>query len=144
MQCWVLFCIVELRLSLLNVKMSNCCCGNTRIEISLVLLLSYMCHCQQCTMFLGLHVKCMMYLSYFNQTLIKVPITKFQENLPRWSWVVPCGWTDRHVKANSRFFFATLQMHLERGNIWEIKSVNSKQTVQKTTNDCHERVWNPW
>lgn len=127
-------------------KIPNCCCGNIRTEISLVSLLRYICHCQQCKMFLGLHVMCVIFLSYFNQTLIKVPNTKYQEYLSSWSWVDSYGWTDRLVGDNSPFFFffATLQMHLERGKIWEVKLINLKQTVQRTTNNHCERVWNSW
>ena len=39
------FLFVHLYLLGWTYKISNCCCGNTRIEISLVLLLSYICHC---------------------------------------------------------------------------------------------------
>jgi len=37
---------------------------------------------------------------------------KFHENLSSESRVFPCGRTDGHDKANSRFFFALLWTHL--------------------------------
>jgi len=57
----------------------------------------------------GIHVKCPLFLSDFNENWIsrqmfeKAPNIKFHENPSNGSQVVPCGWTDRHDKAYSRF-----------------------------------------
>jgi len=52
-------------------------------------------------MFIGIHVKCPLLLSDFNETWIF--LTDFQTVLKYWSWVVPCMQTDRHDKANNCF-----------------------------------------
>jgi hypothetical protein len=60
-------------------------------------------------MYIGIDVKCPLFLSDFNETWIsrqmfeKASNIKFHENPSNGSRVVPCGWTDRHDKANSRF-----------------------------------------
>jgi hypothetical protein len=57
----------------------------------------------------GLHVKCPLFLSDFNETWIfsaqfrKILHIKLHENLSSGSRVVPCGQTDRHDEANDIF-----------------------------------------
>ena len=60
-------------------------------------------------MYIGLHVKYPLFLLDFNNTLIfltdfeKYSNTKFQENPSSGSRDVPCGQTDRHDEAKSRY-----------------------------------------
>ena len=39
----------------------------------------------------------------------------------QWSRVVPCGWTDRHEEANSRFFFAILRTRLKTNSFGQLR-----------------------
>jgi hypothetical protein len=69
-------------------------------ELSSVLL-SYVCYCQQRKTSLSYHVRCLVFLSDLNQTLIswhvsiKAPGIKFHKNLSIGSQIVPCGWLGR-------------------------------------------------
>ena len=63
-------------------------------------------------MYIGIHVKCPLFLSYFNKNLIfgqifeKYTIIGFHENPPSGSrvfFVRTDGQTDRHKETNSRF-----------------------------------------
>ena len=61
-------------------------------------------------MYIGLHVKCRLFLAGFNETWIfstdirkKSSNIKFRENPSCGSRVVPCGRTDRQDEANRRF-----------------------------------------
>jgi hypothetical protein len=68
-------------------------------------------YCYICT-YVGLHIKYLLFLSYFNEKLIfsifstdflKYSSIKFHENPSNGNRVVPCGYTDRHDDANSRY-----------------------------------------
>jgi len=57
-------------------------------------------------MYTGIHVKYPLFLSDFNETrqcIEKHSNIKFHENTSSGSRVVPCGQTDGHDEANSRF-----------------------------------------
>ena len=59
-------------------------------------------------MYIGFHVKYLLFLSDFNETLIFSPYFQknsiiFHENLSSGSQIVPCGWTERRDKINSCF-----------------------------------------
>jgi len=59
-------------------------------------------------MYISLHVKCPLFLSYFRETRLLAKIKKsnikFHENLATGSRIVPCGiQTDRQDVANDRF-----------------------------------------
>ena len=58
-----------------------------------------------------------MTLEFSQQIFEKSSNIKFYENPPNGSRVVPCGRTDRHDEANSRFF-SILRTSLKMGKQW--------------------------
>jgi len=56
-------------------------------------------------MYVGLHLKCLLFLSGFNENrgpfrrfFVKSPSMKFHENTSGGNRIIPCGWTNGEIR----------------------------------------------